>query len=112
MTAKWSDVKAQAEAVMEANGTLRTPEQKAADQAHLQAVVRAYHLAEIRKEQHLTQTQVAAAMGTGQNNVSRLERGELGCTEVDTLRRYVEALGGRLRIIADFGDRQYDAASC
>ena len=108
--AKWSDVKAKARAAREAVGTARTPEQEQADRERLEAYIRAYRLAEIRREQHLTQTEVAKAMGTVQHNVSRLERGELGSAEIDTIRRYVEALGGRLRIIADFGDRQFDAA--
>jgi hypothetical protein len=33
--------------------------------------------------------------------------GELARSEVDTLAAYVQALGGRLRIIADFGDESY-----
>ena len=107
---KWSDTKAAARAAREAAGTARTLEQEQAAKDHLEAYVRAYRLAEIRREQHLTQVEVAKAMGTVQHNVSRLERGELGAAEIDTIRRYVEALGGRLRIIADFGDRQFDAA--
>jgi DNA-binding transcriptional regulator YiaG len=107
---KWSDVKAAAHASREAAGTARTVEQEQAAKEKLEAHIRAHRLAEIRREQHLTQVEVAQAMGTVQHNVSRLERGELGSAEIDTIRRYVEALGGRLRIIADFGDRQFDAA--
>jgi hypothetical protein len=38
-----------------------------------------------------------------QERVSAIERAEPGATEVRTLASYVEALGGRLEIIADFG---------
>lgn len=107
---KWGEVKAAARASREQAGTARTPEREQVAREHVEAVIRAHRLAEIRREQHLTQVEVAKVMGTVQHNVSRLERGELGSAEIDTIRRYVEALGGRLRIIADFGDRQFDAA--
>lgn len=107
---KWGDVKSAARESREAAGTARTAEQERVAKEKLEAHIRAHRLAEIRREQHLTQVEVAEAMGTVQHNVSRLERGELGAAEIDTIRRYVEALGGRLRIIADFGDRQFDAA--
>jgi hypothetical protein len=35
--------------------------------------------------------------------VSAIERAQPGATEVRTLAAYVEALGGRLRITAEFG---------
>lgn len=72
----------------------------------LDAEVRAYRLAEIRKEQDLTQTEVADIIGITQPNVCRLERGELDSAALATIRAYVEALGGSLRMVADFGDRQ------
>ena len=42
-------------------------------------------------------------MGVRQERVSAIERAEPGATEVRTLAGYVEALGGRLEILADFG---------
>jgi hypothetical protein len=42
-------------------------------------------------------------MGVRQERVSAIERAEPGATEIRTLAGYVEALGGRLDIIADFG---------
>ncbi|OIV38751.1 hypothetical protein BIV57_04195 [Mangrovactinospora gilvigrisea] len=104
--AKWGEVKAKADAIRRENGTLRTPQEVEQQKAQ----VRAYRLKEIRKALGLTQVEVAQAMGTVQANISRIEHGELSTSEVDTLRRYIEALGGRLRIVADFGDRQFDAA--
>ena len=42
-------------------------------------------------------------MNVRQERVSAIERAEPGATEIRTLAAYVEALGGRLEIIADFG---------
>ncbi|MFC7217240.1 XRE family transcriptional regulator [Streptomyces polyrhachis] len=66
--------------------------------------------AEVRRDQELTQRDVAAAMGVSAPRVSSIEHGEVDRTEVATLRSYVEALGGRLRVVADFGDTEYTVA--
>ncbi|MET8946177.1 XRE family transcriptional regulator [Streptomyces sp. NPDC004542] len=68
---------------------------------------RVHRLAESRKRQHTTQVQVAEAMGVTQARVSRIEKGQLERSEVDTLAAYVKALGGKLKIVADFGDETY-----
>src|SRR5690606_34342440 len=70
----------------------------------LRAKVRAYRLAEIRKRRDTTQVELAHLMGVSQARVSDIERGELTRSEVDTLAAYVAALGGKLKIIADFGE--------
>jgi predicted XRE-type DNA-binding protein len=71
------------------------------------AEARAYRLAEVRRRQHTTQVEVARVMGVTQARVSRIEKGQLARSEVDTLAAYVQALGGTLKIIADFGDESY-----
>jgi hypothetical protein len=43
-------------------------------------------------------------MGLDESRVDRLERGDVGQTDVDAIRRYVEAVGGTLKIVADFED--------
>ncbi len=43
-------------------------------------------------------------MGLTQGRVSQIEHGHLGDAEVETLARYAAALGGRLRLLVDFGD--------
>jgi Helix-turn-helix domain len=43
-------------------------------------------------------------MDVSQVRVSQIENGDIDRTEVGTLRSYVEALGGRLRIVAEIGD--------
>lgn len=59
-------------------------------------------LAEERKRQGLTQSQLAEAMGVTPGRVSQIERGEVAT--VEALARYIEALGGRLDLIANFDD--------
>jgi transcriptional regulator with XRE-family HTH domain len=79
-------------------------EDKVAEQrARMLAEVRAYRLAEIRKSQNVTQVQLAQAMEVTQSRVSRLEKGMLAASELGTVKKYVEALGGQLRLVADFG---------
>lgn len=46
-----------------------------------------------------------------QPRVSQLENGDVGQMEVDTLNRYIMALGGRLRLVADFDDRDVDVSN-
>lgn len=67
------------------------------------AELQAYRLADVRKAQHLTQVEVAQAMEVTQSRVSQLEKGSLEASEIGTVRKYVEALGGHLRVLADFG---------
>ena len=80
------------------------PERRArSDRARSDAIAEIieYQLDEVRKARNITQEQLAAALGTHQPNVSRLENG-VGDFKVSTLRAYIEALGGRLEISAVF----------
>ena len=93
-----------------AEGFSFTDAEKDQIQKGAQAMVlasRVHRLAELRKRQHTTQVQVAEAMGVTQARVSRIEKGQLERSEVDTLAAYVKALGGKLKIVADFGDETY-----
>ncbi|MDR0945187.1 MAG: helix-turn-helix domain-containing protein [Bifidobacteriaceae bacterium] len=71
---------------------------------------RAAHLADIRRQQAVTQVDLAKTMGTAQNRVSQIERGDIDRTRIATLRRYIEALGGTLHVDAEFGDTRYAIA--
>jgi len=64
---------------------------------------RARTLAEQRTRLGLTQTEVAERMGARPDQVAAIERAEPGTTDVRTLAAYVEALGGRLELAAEFG---------
>jgi len=67
--------------------------------------VRAYRLRELREASEVTQVELAARLDVSQNRISRIESGDIDRAQVDTLRRYVEALGGTLRIEVDYGDK-------
>ena len=59
---------------------------------------------ELRRARKLTQVRLAKALGITQDGVSRLEkRTDL---LLSTLREYVEAMGGKLSLIAEFRDRE------
>jgi transcriptional regulator with XRE-family HTH domain len=57
-------------------------------------------LADLRQARRLTQENIAEILGNRQAAVSKIERRT--DMHVSTLRRYVEALGGELEIIAHF----------
>jgi DNA-binding XRE family transcriptional regulator len=78
----------------------------AAGMEQLRAEQRAFRLAEMRRRLGITQAEVAARMGITQGRVSAIEHAKPSTTELCTLAAYVEALGGRLEIIADFGDQR------
>ena len=69
--------------------------------AETQAVIDSYNLRQARKASDMTQVELAKTMGVSQNRISRMENGDLGSMSLDTLRRYVEALGGRLTLVAE-----------
>jgi phage shock protein A len=71
--------------------------------AALAARNRARTLAEERTRLGLTQTEVAQRMGVPPDQVAAIEQADPGTTDVRTVVSYVEALGGRLTLTADFG---------
>lgn len=61
-------------------------------------------LQELRQALKLTQKRMAEVLGIGQDSVSRLEqRSDL---LISTLRGYVEAMGGRLSLVAEFPNQE------
>jgi transcriptional regulator with XRE-family HTH domain len=62
----------------------------------------------MRKRRDLTQERVAARMGISVARVSQIESGDVSTQDV--LNRYITALGGTLKLIADFGDEQLKIA--
>ncbi len=69
---------------------------------------RGWRLGDMRKRRGLTQEQVADRMGVSTSRVSQIEAGDVSTQDV--LVRYVTALGGTLKLIADFGDEQLKVA--
>jgi transcriptional regulator with XRE-family HTH domain len=59
-------------------------------------------LQHVRKALDLTQEQMAKLLGIGQDSVSRIEsRSDL---LISTLQSYIEAMGGSLKVVAEFPD--------
>jgi transcriptional regulator with XRE-family HTH domain len=61
-------------------------------------------LRDLRKALDRTQVEVARHMGVGQDTISRYE--QKADMMLSTLERYVRAMGGRLRLVAEFPDRK------
>ncbi|MET9327249.1 helix-turn-helix domain-containing protein [Tsukamurella sp. NPDC003166] len=59
-----------------------------------------HKLRELRESLGITQTVLAERIGVGQARVSNLEKGELSTVKVETVQRYLEALGLDLELVA------------
>lgn len=77
-----------------------SPERIARVEAEAAAMLREMRLDELRRARLKTQQDMAAALRTSQASVSKLERRT--DMYLSTLRRYVQAMGGELEIIARF----------
>lgn len=100
MARNWREIRADAVA----QGRL-DPERAHTARKEMHDAVQAQRLADIRKAHgHARQADVAALMGVSQVRVSKLESGDLSHTELGTLQSYIAALGGHLRIVAEFGE--------
>lgn len=89
------------------------PVDREAVEAHKKRMVdevRAYRLRELREASSLTQVELASRLHVSQNRVSRIEHGDIERAQVDTLRKYVEAVGGTLRIEVEYGDERIQIA--
>jgi DNA-binding XRE family transcriptional regulator len=60
-------------------------------------------LKDLRQAALQTQEQMAAALGVGQDTISRLEK--RSDMLLSTLRHYVESMGGKLELVAQFPNR-------
>jgi predicted XRE-type DNA-binding protein len=79
-----------------------TPARRARVAAKAAALREEMTLEELRKARDLSQGQIADALDVGQPAVAKLEKRT--DMHVSNLRRYIEALGGKLEIIARFSD--------
>ncbi len=79
-----------------------SPEAQSRAAARAEAMLVEMQLQELRKARNVTQVEVAKAMSVEQAAVSKLERRE--DMYVSTLREYVKALGGELKLVASFPD--------
>ena len=86
-----------------------SPERRDRNAAATKAMLAELPLQELRHARELTQATLAETMECGQDEISKLER--RADMLVSTLRRYVEAMGGRLDIVATFPDGEVRISS-
>src|SRR6266540_2715853 len=103
MARSWKDVKAD-KARRDAARGRDVGAARAEARTHTQAYILGFRLAQLRDEVGMSQAELAQNMGISQPRVSQIERGDVSQMEVDTLSRYIMALGGRLKLVADFED--------
>jgi DNA-binding XRE family transcriptional regulator len=60
-------------------------------------------LQELRRARELTQVRMAKSLGVAQKQISEIEKRT--DMHISTLRRSIEAMGGKLSLIAEFPDR-------
>jgi transcriptional regulator with XRE-family HTH domain len=82
-----------------------TPRARRRIAARARKAVKEMGLDELRRARRMSQDELARTMETTQAHVSRLER--RADLYLSTLRRYIRALGGELRIVATFNDGRY-----
>ena len=78
------------------------PEEAERRRKDLMARQSGQRLADERKQRGITQAQLAETMGVTPGRVSQIERGEV--STIEAIARYVQALGGRLDLVANFAD--------
>ena len=96
---KWSDIRSMKE---------RTPADEAYVAALKDAMIAIERLTQLRETRGVTQEEVARAWEVSQGHVSRTERRDT--IYLSTLASYVSALGGKLRLVAEFPDQQVELA--
>ena len=101
MARNWREIRADAVAQGRVD-----PARADAARKEMHDAVQAQRLADIRRAHgHVRQADVAAIMGVSQARVSKLESGDLSRTELGTLQSYIAAIGGQLKIVAEFDER-------
>ena len=79
-----------------------SPDAKARAAARTRAMLAEMHLQDLRRARQLSQEDLAERLGASQPEVSKMEsRADM---YVSTVRRYIEAMGGELDIVARFPD--------
>jgi DNA-binding XRE family transcriptional regulator len=91
---KWADIKARK----------MSPERIARVRNEATEELRALTLRQLREEAGKTQVEMADLAEVTQSALSRMERRE--DNPIDALRRYVEALGGELEVVAVLGNKR------
>ena len=85
-------------------GSLPPDQQRDIEAASSRLIEEEMTLRDLRKAHELTQTRMAEALNISQDGVSRIEK--RSDFLLSTLRSYIEAMGGQLRLTAEFPDRK------
>lgn len=93
MSKKWREIRRDL-------GDVKERELQARVEAEVHRIESVTKLDQLRRARALSQVQLAEQMGLGQGAVSRIER--QSDLYLSTLRRFVQAMGGRLHIVAEF----------
>ena len=83
--------------------SLSAKERKAVEARAADLIAEEMTLRDLRNALELTQKTMAKSLGINQENLSRLER--RAALLLSTRSSYVEAMGGHLRLVAEFPDR-------
>ena len=81
-----------------------TPEEKAQIKKRVERTLRRMHLKELREARSLSQVALAKKLKVKQPAISKMEK--TADMYVSTLREYVKALGGELKLVASFPDAE------
>jgi transcriptional regulator with XRE-family HTH domain len=82
---------------------LPQPRREKIERRAAELIVEEYSLRDLRRALGRTQTKIASTLKVGQDTVARYE--QRSDMLLSTLRRYVEAAGGALSLVADFPNR-------
>lgn len=81
-----------------------TPEQRLESETRAQLALLHLTLSELRKSLNLTQEEVADKLGVVESALSKIEYQD--DIQVSALSRYIKSLGGSLKIVARFPDKE------
>jgi DNA-binding XRE family transcriptional regulator len=83
--------------------SLPAAEQRAIKKRAAELIAEEMTLQELRRARAMTQVKMAKKLGIAQKQISEIEKRT--DMHISTLRRSIEALGGKLSLIAEFPDR-------
>jgi DNA-binding XRE family transcriptional regulator len=95
-THKWADIQARA----------MSPAEIAESKRRARAELLSLNLKELREAAGMTQVELAALAEVSQPRLSRLESEEDPNRQLSTIRRYVQALGGEVEVVAVLGNKR------
>ena len=81
-----------------------SPERREKNQAEAKKMIAEIALQELRRSLNLTQEELARVLDVKQASISKLESQE--DMYISTLSRFITALGGRLKLVASFPNKE------